>query len=342
MSSTNLCAVRGNSDFYGFGIRLGTYFQFIATLLVTLFAPEEIPFYTALNNLWQTAMLAGLFLLTRSGSLQPPEPVICILLMFGSLSSLTGDGFNPLGTLSGLYRLLIYSGVAGYSVWFWFIGLDISTQENPLPCEVVVFFGDVSPYGKFRTFNKVVSILGLIICATLLFWSVWHFLASRAVPQLHQVQREGERRTDVVLLLISISIIVVSIIGCEYIIRANHMIITSTYSNPGIYDINAVGQIVPLLVGALGMIDTGKDVISGISKSQGRTWYAFSWKVEDLVAGFKKQRMVPTVQAAASGEESGGHQSDEIKTATASATPLGSGAYADDIKTPIVETNATD
>jgi hypothetical protein len=352
MSSTNPCAVQGNSDFYGFGIRLGTYFQFIATLLVTLFAPEEIPFYTALNNLWQTAMLAGLFQLTTSGSLLPVEPVICMLLMFGSLSSLTGDGVNPLGTLSGLYRLLIYTGVSGYGVWFWFRGLDITTTENALPCQAVVFFGDVSPYGKFRTFNKVMSCIGVGICVFCLVWSAKKFKKSTLAKifglekkEDKEEEEETERKIDITLLLISVSIIILSIILCEYIVRANHMIVASTPQNPGIYNINAVGQVVPLLVGALGMIENLDDVWKGFMGAKKWEWYAFGKKFEDFtvenfVKAFKRDpeknkgngsvHSVPT--PAGSGST---HELDEIKTANASAVVAG----LDKNKSPATRTN---
>lgn len=281
------CIVKGNADFYGFGIRLGTYFQFFATLLVTLYAPKEEDFYRALNNLLQTAMFAGLLILTRTQNLLSVEPVIVIFLLFGSLSSLTVEGFSPLGRPSGIYRLLLYSGIAGYSCWFWFTGIDsVAKQLTPESCglETTAFFGQVSPYGRFRTFNKVASVLGLALCVLLLIWSSMKFKngGSRSRP--------AERTTDVVLLLYSFTIIIVSIVGAEWIIRANHM--------THIYDVNGVGQIIPLLVGALGMIETLKDVLLGVvSSDPPRRWTFFGkskghW-VEKWRTTCSKGRYVP-------------------------------------------------
>ncbi|KAE9981496.1 hypothetical protein BLS_007325 [Venturia inaequalis] len=260
------CIVTGNADFYGFGIRLGTYFQFCATLLVTLYAPKEEDFYRALNNLLQTAMFAGLIILTRTQNLLVVEPVIVIFLLFGSLSSLTGEGFSPIGRPSGIYRLLLYSGIAGYSCWFWFIGIDsVAKRLAPSECNLktTAFLGQVSPYGGFRTFNKVASVLGLVLCVVLLIWSCMKFLkngGSRKQP--------SERTTDAVLLFYSFTIIIVSIVGAEWIIRANHM--------TEIYDVNGVGQIIPLLVGALGMIETLKDVFLSVMRpNPPRRWIFF-------------------------------------------------------------------
>lgn len=290
-SPSNLgdCIITGNADFYGFGIRLGTYFQFFATLLVTLYAPKEEGFYRALNNLLQTAMFAGLLILTRTENLLSIEPVIVIFLLFGSLSSLTGGGWSPIGKLSGIYRLLLYSGIAGYSCWFWFRGLDtVAKKLAPDFCRLstTAFFGQVSPYGHFRTFNKVASVAALGLCVVLLILSVMRFLKNGGSRS-----QTPERTTDVVLLLFSLAIIVVSIVGAEYIIRANHM--------TGIYDVNGVGQIIPLLVGALGMIETLKDVLLGVvSSDPPRRWLFFGkpkqhWG-EKLAPFFMKERIIPS------------------------------------------------
>ncbi|QDS71359.1 hypothetical protein FKW77_002455 [Venturia effusa] len=230
---------KGNADFYGFGIRLGTYLQFLATLLVTLYAPKAEDFYRALNNLLQTAMFAGLIVLTRTQKLLVIEPVIVIFLLFGGLSSLTGEDFSPIGRPSGMYRLLLYSGIAGYSCWFWFKGIDFVASSSALPeCKTTVFFGQVSPYGGFRTFNKVASVLGLILCGFLLPWSIM-----KSMKNGGSRMPSGDRTTDVALVFYSSAIIIVSI--------------------------NGVGQIIPLLVGALGMIETLKDVLLGVFGESG-------------------------------------------------------------------------
>lgn len=287
-SNLSDCIVKGNADFYGFGIRLGTYFQFFATLLVTLYAPREEEFYRALNNLLQTAMFAGLIILTRTQSLLTIEPIIVIFLLFGSLSSLTGDGLSPIGRPSGIYRLLLYSGIAGYSCWFWFTGIDtVAKSLAPPHCglKTAAFFGQVSPYGRFRTFNKVASVLGLVLCVLLFIWSVIKFFKNEG-----RRNSNVERTTDVVLLFYSFTIIIVSIVGAEWIIRANHM--------TDIYDVNGVGQIIPLLVGALGMIETLKDVLLGVvSSDPPRRWTFFGkpwvhW-AEEWRTAFSKGRKVP-------------------------------------------------
>jgi hypothetical protein len=288
------CIFSGNADFYGFGIRLGTYFQFVATLLVTIFAPGEEEFYRALNNILQTAMFAGLILLTRSGDLVSIEPVLVIFLLFGSLSSLTSEGFSPLGKLSGLYRLLLYSGIAGYSCWFWFVGLDTTVKPlAPAHCNLkeTAFFGQVSPRGRFRTFNKAASVMGLVVCILYLIWG-----AKKWLPTGRPGNLNTGRSTDVVLLAYSLTVILISIVGAEYIVRANHV--------QGVYDVNAVGQIVPLLVGALGLIETLKDVLLGVVGSGPPRRWTYLGKPKEHWAEawamiFSKGRTVPVLNHSA-------------------------------------------
>ncbi|TLD19420.1 gb [Venturia nashicola] len=318
------CIVTGNADFYGFGIRLGTYFQFFATLLVTLCAPKEEDFYRALNNLLQTAMFAGLIILTRTQYLLVIEPVIVVFLLFGSLSSLTGEGFSPIGRPSGIYRLLLYCAITGYSCWFWFIGIDnVAKPLSPSECHLktTAFFGQVSPYGAFRTFNKVASVLGILLCLALLIWSCIKFLrngGSRKQPR--------ERTIDAVLLLYSFTVIIVSIVGAEWIIRANHM--------TEVYDVKGVGQIIPLLVGALGMIEALKDVLLGVVKSNPpRQWTFFGktkgYWVERWATAFWRQRGVPS--------------SNTSSIAPADSSSTRAMALDDlDKKTPPINTNSAD
>ena len=158
------CGFPGDADFYGLGVRLGFYLQWTGTILVTLFVPQDVKFFRSVNALFQIAILASLFRITVAdrSSLHAVKPVIIGWLLFGALTALTTNSLSSFGSPAGAIRLAIYSSVAGYSVWYWFAGLDTMA---PTPCETVAFFGRVTPYGRFRTFNKVASVFGVAICA---------------------------------------------------------------------------------------------------------------------------------------------------------------------------------
>lgn len=48
-SMNQVCPFAGNSDLYGIGVRIGLYAQWAATLLVTLFSPEDEETFRIVN-----------------------------------------------------------------------------------------------------------------------------------------------------------------------------------------------------------------------------------------------------------------------------------------------------
>lgn len=207
------CAFAGNADLYGIGIRIGLYLQWISTLAASVFTPHDEGVVRILNLLIQSAMLLGMVLLTRDSKMRPVEPVITIWLLFGALSSLSGSGVNPVGRFSGIFRLVIYSTVAGYACWFWFVGLDGLLEQEPPHCTVVAFFGRVSIDGPFRTFNQVASILGGMVCVFFILWTVIFIVRrvmSRGSTTGHRALRKRTARVE--LLILSSVIIILSIV----------------------------------------------------------------------------------------------------------------------------------
>ncbi|KAJ9419249.1 hypothetical protein FOXG_16337 [Fusarium oxysporum f. sp. lycopersici 4287] len=237
----SICPFAGNPDLYGIGIRIGFYLQWISTLLATLFAPWEEDILRILNLLVQLAMFLGLVFLTQDGEIHAIEPVITLWLSFGALSSLSGNGINPLGRFSGFFRVLVYSGFAGYACRLWFSGLD-DMLEAEKGCRIVAFFGGVTIEGSFRKYNKVAAFIGAAICATFAIASV--FKISNAFKNATYRKRYN---VEIVFLLFSFTIIILSISVVEWLVRANG--ITS------IWEITAVGQLLPLLSGIFGLLE---------------------------------------------------------------------------------------
>lgn len=103
----------GNSDLYGVGVRVGLYTEWVTTLLATLFDPKTESSYRIANLVLQCSIFLGLC--TQS---KPGDPVIGAVitqyLLFGSLSSLTGDGISHFSHFSGVFRLLFYLAVSLY------------------------------------------------------------------------------------------------------------------------------------------------------------------------------------------------------------------------------------
>ncbi|KAK0746917.1 hypothetical protein B0T18DRAFT_326773 [Schizothecium vesticola] len=177
---SDACAIVGVADLYGLGIRLGFYFQWLSTLLVTIFRQEEEALYRVVNLIFQLAVMTCLVFLTASDSIHASEVVISVWLLMGALSSLTGDGIVFLGTAAGTVRILFYAALSAYSTWFWFVGLDRLSATSSIPgCDAVGWFGRASMRGPLRDFSKAASIVGLAACAGMLAMSVVVMLRKR-------------------------------------------------------------------------------------------------------------------------------------------------------------------
>ncbi|XXG96429.1 hypothetical protein Hte_002712 [Hypoxylon texense] len=245
MESPNPCEMEGDADMYGIGIRLGIYAQSLGTLLVTLFTQEEEGQNRIINLLLQLAIFAGTLLNTKTGVIHAFDVVIVFWLLAGALSSLTGDGLGGVGSFSGTCRLLFYTALSAYGCWFWFTGADDMVKP---PCGIpeILFFGGSTLDGWFRTFGKVVAVLGLAVTTGMLFWTgAVYAKKGRGKNQERQSKRP---QTEIVLMILSIAMIVLSITSTEYVIRANNL--------TEVNEIFKVGQVLAFLVGLFQLLNT--------------------------------------------------------------------------------------
>ncbi|KAI1376886.1 hypothetical protein F4677DRAFT_77316 [Hypoxylon crocopeplum] len=259
MESPNSCEMDGNADFYGIGIRLGLYAQSLTTLLVTLFVQEEEGLNRILNLLLQLAIFAGTLLLTQTGEIHAFEVVIVFWLLVGALSSLTGDGLSAVGTFSGTCRLLFYTALSAYGCWFWFDGLD---TMQVAPCTEIVFFGGSTLDGWFRTFGNIVAIASLAVSSGMLVWDAAVYAKGRDAKK--QQNRSRRPQTEIILMILSIAMAVLSVASAEYIVRANHLV--------AVDDIFAVGQLLAFLVGLFQLLNALVPIFF-----KGRLWAPRCW-----------------------------------------------------------------
>ncbi|KAI1808628.1 hypothetical protein F4811DRAFT_559034 [Daldinia bambusicola] len=249
----------GDADFYGIGIRLGLYAQSLTTLLVTLFVPEEEAVNRILNLLLQLAIFAGTLLSTSSGTIHAFEVIIVFWLLVGALSSLTGSGVTGTHSFSGICRLLFYIALSAYGCWFFFEGQD-AMQDTP--CVQIVFFGESSLNGWFRTFGKAASIISLKICIGLLAWVGITYVKRGGGEKPRRISYRPQ--TEIMLMILSIAIIALSITSTEYVIAANHL--------SGVDDIFEVGQVLAFLVGLFQLLNVLVPIFI-----KGRLWAPRCW-----------------------------------------------------------------
>lgn len=81
----SLCLFEGKSDLYGFGIRLGIYFQLISTALADKLLPEEQKNAWDTNSIFLLAVFAAVAKSTVSGEIHYVEAFVMLQLMFAFL-----------------------------------------------------------------------------------------------------------------------------------------------------------------------------------------------------------------------------------------------------------------
>ncbi|KAE9988205.1 hypothetical protein EG328_000161 [Venturia inaequalis] len=117
-----LCAIKGNADLYGLGIRLSIYVQYL-TILVAAVSGRRL--YSKIRTavlIYAVAILIVVFRNSISGKINALEVPIIQLLVLVQLSAVlpTVWVISPVGWL--IYLALAAN--SAYFVWYWFRGLD--------------------------------------------------------------------------------------------------------------------------------------------------------------------------------------------------------------------------
>jgi hypothetical protein len=266
MTATNEpCPFAGNSDIYGVGVRIGLYSQWVATLLVTLFNPEDEEMFRIVNLIIQASIFLGIAQQSSSET-NAVEPIIVLFLMCGSLSSLTGNGMRHFSHVSGVIRALFYAALSAYGCWFWFEGLDKMMRPG---CSAIAFFGRSSVDGWFRTLAKALSVFGLILSVFLTGVCIFAIVRRFYKEFDDAVKRPRKQRpqVEIGLLVLSAGLIAFSVIVVEYLIRVNHV--------TGLSTIDAVGQLIPFLIGIMECTSISwKILVKGLFLRK-RCWFLF-------------------------------------------------------------------
>ncbi|UKZ74938.1 hypothetical protein TrVFT333_002608 [Trichoderma virens FT-333] len=160
----------GNPDLYGIGVRVGLYTQWVATLLATLFDPKMESTYRNANLIIQWSIFLGLCTQSRRGD-SVIGAVVTQYLLFGSLSSLTGDGISYFSHFSGIFRLVFYLAVSSYGCWFWFTGIDKMSQPG---CPEIAFLKTLASTDGSAHLERLLLLQGFYyaftVSATALLW----------------------------------------------------------------------------------------------------------------------------------------------------------------------------
>jgi hypothetical protein len=174
----------GNPDLYGLGIRLGAYFALVTTHIQNILIPEASSDSWDTNGIFLIATFIAVAKNAANKTLAPAESIIMLQMLFGFLLAVwsTRKGviyllfygldvaFSHAGPsawmhdlmkartetsrMGSFWRLIVATGVASYSVYFWFSGVEAGA------CQSYVFFftkfsATHSPVRKLYAFGSV-------------------------------------------------------------------------------------------------------------------------------------------------------------------------------------------
>lgn len=153
------CSIPGNSDFYGLGIRIGIYLQWVTTFLANHFHHEAVAENLGTSTIFLVAMFVATVVATVRGTVEMAEILVLSQLCFGfifSILSIWGyrtssrAGAEPIRfpLVPAYFRLTLATAISVYGLWFWFYGVP-AYHQRPCPDYTFLFLRtDVSRGAK--------------------------------------------------------------------------------------------------------------------------------------------------------------------------------------------------
>jgi hypothetical protein len=257
------CKFPHNSDLYGIGIRVGLYCQWLTSLASQIYVPAEAPATQATSQLFQTAVLISLVVLTATRSIYQPEVIVVLSLSFGGFltSHHLPDLVNDRASIPRRAVAVINFGAfAAYCCWFWSCGALRLQEQHPDCVYVTMLFGRCKIIA-LRAFGIVMSSIGcfvfLVIAATYtrrvsvlvaqdgLKTSLWYLIPVTGAPGV--VTRDSKPRWQTWLQ------IAVALLAQAHVIA---MVELTLRWNPqqDYQNVLAAGQMIPLVIGVSGLV----------------------------------------------------------------------------------------
>jgi hypothetical protein len=258
----DLCGFEGNPDLYGQGIRAGIYLQAASVALATLFRQTAtLDKISYSGGIFQFALTVSILILTAtSPDFKAVEAALVVLLGLCSSSQRValpgaiiprrpwtlkriqfwiGDSGLP------IFRYIVEMVLLGYSVWFWFRGLDLLPHSDTCTT-YAFFFARVDLYGWFRILSQVYIVIvmacHLLVVTGLGLWKMLgeKILGRDELPGAEELSAFLEE-SALVFGLMRLSLFLFLALSVEFMVRWNSITSVSSVSN--------IGQLIALLVG---------------------------------------------------------------------------------------------
>lgn len=176
----NCETIKGNSDMYGLGIRLGVYIQLTVSAFMDSFGNQAYSAGLVPSTLWFLLALSVALSMVLYDSNTRSSEVYIIIVLGNAVTTIVLSKmakFNPLKTTESyllfLGRLLLWGIWMASTSVYWFTFLHSYVRESESCGTWGWIFFKVDLYGSFRTFNQVINmvewvILGCLILAYLI------------------------------------------------------------------------------------------------------------------------------------------------------------------------------
>ena len=187
-----VCAIEGQPDLYGFGVRFGIYGVWIASWIANNYVIEEYDGALDSNSIFLLAIGIAVALNSSSSHIRLVDGLILGQLAFGFLSSvMTVWGYRTavyrregargalrFGGLGTHVRLFLVDALTGFNIYFWSRGIsrDFPSCNRREECDGirVFFFGSQPLLSGARTFYLVVAGFCCVHYLCLSFsWLAW-------------------------------------------------------------------------------------------------------------------------------------------------------------------------
>jgi hypothetical protein len=263
------CGFEGNADFYGIGVRVGFYLQWIAGLIAWVWNPAGCEELADAQTVFLAAnLIAALVLSTNSARDTNVVVIILLFYMFfgGSVSAVTSASasLDEWGQARGTRKIaaivrqvfvqITFLGMLIFSFWFWATGIY---EFKRLQCGTYVF-----PVAERLSLNEpqggsVVALLLLLLVYIFVWWISLRrqgksFRAILPGPVVNVMNKIGEKvpvgalrlselQWTIIGGILQLLVIIWCVSGLELTLKWNGV--------TGVNYLGTTGQLIPFIIG---------------------------------------------------------------------------------------------
>ena len=198
------CAIPGQADLYGFGVRVGIYLTWVSSWLANNFVAGEMSGSLDTNSIFLLALALTVAILSFLETIWIIDSIILLQLSFGFvLGVMTIWGRRTKYYKQGHFggwgthcRLCLCLAVCAYSLWFWTKAIKDPDPDCFLREQCgglrTFFFADLSAMGGIRIFYAIVSGIGCFYFGTMAIVAAISFVRHAVGMDRHWVPIEHQ------------------------------------------------------------------------------------------------------------------------------------------------------